>query len=74
MNDGELVDELAEFMAYYCADTKKKEATVAEKLGAVNFYRKQWVELTSPLQHFRIKAVRRRIKSCLLYTSPSPRD
>ena len=36
---GELVDELAEFMAYCCADWKNKNATVAGKLVAVNLPR-----------------------------------
>ena len=38
MNEWELVEELADFMAYCCAERNNKEATVAEKLVAVNVY------------------------------------
>ena len=37
MNEWEQVEELAEFMAYCCAERKNKEATVAGKLVAVTF-------------------------------------
>ena len=43
MSEGGLVEELAEFMAYCCAERKNKEATVAGKLVAANFYHEQWV-------------------------------
>ena len=62
MSEGELVEKLAEFMAYCCAERKNKEATVAGKLVAVSFYHEQWVGLSLPLQHFRIKAVWKGIK------------
>ena len=75
MNEWGLVD-LAELMTYYCAERKNKEVPVAGKLVAVNVYHEQWVGLPLPLQHFRIKAVRKGIKrvhveagTCLLYTS-----
>ena len=62
MNEWELVEELTEFMAYCCAERKNKETTVAEKLIAVNVSHEKWVGLFLPLQHFRIKAVRKGIK------------
>ena len=62
MNEWELVEELTEFMAYCCAERKNEEATVAGKLITVNFYHEQWVGLSSPLQHVRIKAVKNGIK------------
>ena len=62
MSEGELVEKLAEFMAYCCAERKNKEATVAGKLVAANFYHEQWVGSSLLLQHFRIKAVRKGIK------------
>ena len=76
MSEVELVKELliAEFTAYCCTERKNKEATVVGKMVALNVYHEQWVRLSLPLQHFRIQAVRMGIKSCLLYTSPSPRD
>ena len=61
MNEWGLVD-LAELMTYYCAERKNKEVPVAGKLVAVNVYHEQWVGLPLPLQHFRIKAVRKGIK------------
>ena len=42
-SEGELVEELTGFMAYFCAERKNKEATVAGKLVAANFYHEQWV-------------------------------
>lgn len=45
MNEWELVDELAGFMAYCFAKWKNKEAIVAGKLIAVNLYHEQWVRL-----------------------------
>ena len=62
MNEWELVEELAEFMAYSCAERKNKEAVVAGKLVAVNVYREQWVGLSLPMQHVRMKAARKGIK------------
>ena len=44
LDEWELVEELTEFMAYCCAGRKNKEATVAGKLMAVNFYHEQWDE------------------------------
>ena len=38
----ELVEELAEFMAYCCAERNNKDATVEGKLMAVNVYHEQW--------------------------------
>ena len=61
MNEWELVEELTEFMAYCCAERKNKESTVEGKLAAVNVYYKQVVGLSLPLQHFRIKAVKKGI-------------
>ena len=42
MDDWELADELAEIVAYWCAERKNKEATTAGKLMAVNIYHEQW--------------------------------
>ena len=61
-NGGELVEELAEFMAHCCAERKNREATMAGKLVAVNVYDEQWVGLYLSLQHFRIRAVRNGMK------------
>ena len=66
MNERELLEELetpAEFMSYSCAEKQEKEATVAEKLEAVNFYHEQGVGLSLPVQHVRIKAARKGIKT-----------
>ena len=62
MSEAELVEELVEFMAYCCAVRGNKETTVAGKMVAVNFSHEQWVGLSLPLNHFRIKAVREGIK------------
>ena len=62
MNEWELVEELAQFMAYCCAERKNKEATVAGKLVAVNVYDEHWVRLSLPLQHVGIKAARKGVK------------
>ena len=62
LGEWELVEELTEFIAYCCAEGRNKEATVAGKLMAVNFYHEQWGGLTLPLQHFRIQAVKKRIR------------
>ena len=58
----EVVDELAEYMAYYCAVRGDRESTVAGKLMAVNFFHEQWMGKTLTLNHFRIKAVKEGIK------------
>ena len=62
MNEWELVYELTKFMAYYCAERKNKEATVARKLIAATFFHEQLVGLSLPWQHFRIKAVKKGTK------------
>ena len=53
MSVWEIVEGLTEFMAYCCAERKNKESIV---------YHEQWVGLSSLLQHFRIKAVEKKIK------------
>ena len=53
----DVVDELAEYMAYCCAIRGNRETTVAGKLVAVNFFREEWVGRTLLLNHFHIKAV-----------------
>ena len=58
----EVVDELAEYMAYCCAVRENRESPVAGKLVAINFFHEQWMEKTLPLNHFRIKAVKEGIK------------
>ena len=62
MDEWELVDELAECMAYCCAERENKEASVAWKSMVVKFYHEQWGRLPLPLQQFRVKAVKKGIK------------
>ena len=62
MCEGELVEELAEVMTYCCAERKNKEASGAGNMVTVNVYHERWVEMPLPLQHFRIKVVRKGIK------------
>lgn len=69
----ELVDDLMLFMAYCCAVRGNKEGTIMEKLQAVNFYHGQWVDLSLPLDHFRIKAVRQGIKRAYVEVGNQPR-
>ena len=57
-----MVEELLRYMAFCCAVKRNKEATVAGKLVAVNFYHEQWVGLSLPISHVRVKAVRQGIK------------
>ena len=54
----EVVDELAEYMAYCCAVRGNRDSTVAGKLVAVNFFHEQWMGKSLSLNHFRIKAVK----------------
>ena len=56
------MEELAEFMANCCA-ARKKEVPTAETLVAMTFYHEQWVGLSLPVQHVRIKAARKGIKT-----------
>ena len=49
-------------MAFCCAVKPNKEATVAGKLVAVNFYHQQWVGLSLPINYVRVRAVRQGIK------------
>ena len=58
----EVVDELAEYMAYCGAARGTRETPIAGKLVAVNFSHKQWVGRSLPLDHFRIKAAKGGIK------------
>lgn len=58
----ELVDELTAFMAYCCTVRGNNEGTMMGKLQAVTFYHEQWVGLSRPLGHFRVKAVRQGIQ------------
>ena len=46
----EVVDKLAEYMAYCCAVRRNRVSTVAGKLIAANF-RKQWMGKSLPLNH-----------------------
>ena len=47
---------------YSYAERKNKQATVTEKLVAVNVYHEQWLGLSLPLQRVKIKAARKEIK------------
>ena len=58
----ELVDELTVFMAYCCAVRGNKEGSIMGKRQAVNFYHEQWMSLSLPLGHIRVKAGRQGIK------------
>ena len=55
----EVVDELAEYMAYCCVARGNREKTRVGKLVAVNFFHEQWVGRSLPLDHFRVKAVKK---------------
>ena len=57
-----MVKEVAQYMAFCCAVENNKEATVAGKLVAVNFYHEQWLELPLSISHVSVKAVRQGIK------------
>ena len=59
-SDLEVVDELAEYVAYCCAVRGNRESTVAGKLVAVKFFHEQWMGKMLPLNDFRIKAVKKR--------------
>ena len=65
------MDEPAEHMAYCCAARGNRESTVAGKLVAVNFFHEQWMGKSLPLNHFRIKAVRKRSKGFTWKEAPS---
>ena len=54
----DVVDELAEYMAYCCAIRGNRETTVAGKLVTVNFFHEQWVGRTLLSNYFQIKAVK----------------
>ena len=62
MGKAGMATEQVQHMAFCCAVKKNKEATVAGKLVAVNFYHEQWVGLPLPISHARVKAVRQGIK------------
>ena len=62
MNEWEIEEELAEFMAHCCAEKKNRESTVAGKLVAVNVDHEQGGAFSSPLHHSRIKVVEKGIK------------
>ena len=49
-------------MTYCSPERKDNDSTVAGKLVAVNVYHEQWVGLSLPPQHFRIKAVKKGIE------------
>ena len=55
-------EELVQYMAFCCAVKTNIKTTVAGELEAVNFYHEQWVGLSLPISHVRVKAVRRGIK------------
>ena len=46
----EVVDELAEYMAYCCAVRGNRESKVAGKLVVVNFFHEQWMGKSLPLK------------------------
>ena len=57
-----MVEELMQYMAFCCAVEKNKEATIGGKLAAVNVYHDQWVGLSLPISHVRVRAVRQGVK------------
>ena len=58
MEEAEMVKELAQYMAFCCALKRKKKATASGKLVTVKFCHGQWVELSLPISHVRVRAVR----------------
>ena len=67
MDEWGLADELAEIVAYCCAERKNKEAIVVGKLMVVNFYYEQWGRrLSLPRKQFRIEDVEKRFKRALV--------
>ena len=58
----EVVDELAEYVAYFCAARGNRETMIAVKLVAVNLVLEQWMKRLLPLDHSRIEAVKEGIK------------
>ena len=58
----EVVDELAEYMAYCYTARGNRETTIEDKLVAVNFFHEYWMGRSLPLDHFRIKVVKEGIK------------
>ena len=67
----EVVDELAEYVAYCCAVRGNRESTVVGKLVAVNFFHEQWMGKSLPRNHFRIKAVKEGINRAPVEEAPS---
>ena len=61
MEEAEMVKELAQYMAFCCALKRKKKATASGKLVTVNFCHGQWVGLSLPISHVRVRAVRQGI-------------
>lgn len=57
-----VVDELAKYMVYCCAALGNREATIVGKIVAVDLFHGPWTGRSSPLNHFRIKAVKEGIK------------
>ena len=74
MGEMELAAELGEFLGYRCAEKWKQEATIAGKLMEIICDPERFVGLSMSLGNPLIRSVKQEIKSCLLYTSPSPRD
>ena len=62
MEEAEIVEELVQYIAFCCAVKRNKDATVAGKLVAVNVCHEQWVGLSLPINHVRVRAVRQEIK------------
>ena len=57
-----MAEELAQYMAFCCAVKRNKEVAVVGKLVAVNAYHEQWVGLSLPIKHVRVRAVRQGTK------------
>ena len=58
MEKAEMVEELVQYMEFCGAVKRNKEATVPGKLVVINVYREQWVGLSLPVKHVRVRAVR----------------
>ena len=60
--EGEIVEELAEYMAYCSAFLGNRDSTIMGKLVAVNFYHQQFQNMSLPLSNPYIKGVAQGIK------------
>ena len=55
MEEAELVEALVKYTVFWCAMKRIKEATVPGKLVVIDVYREQWVGLSLPVKHVRVR-------------------